>query len=172
MATSLGKPTSSLPQLHAGKSLPKSISSNQTHDGGFTEVIERILSTQQHRADSVDDDMEGLLGRTSSSGFDESLGPLIPSELLDLSMLCAKQSSLPSELPSSHRNTSSKAPSSSNNGFGSVDVETLSCLVVLLEKHVSLASRIDIIQEAYNASRVGSSNSSPNGKVTPIDQVS
>lgn len=166
MASSRLDAASPLPPLRATNSVPKPIASD--HDERITDLIERILSAQQHRADSVDDEMEGLLGRSSTSGMDESMGPLTPSELTQLTMLCVRQSSISFNV-SNPMNVSPMVVSTLSNGFCGVDVETLSCLITLLEKHVSLASRIDVIHEALNVIRSGSS--SPNGKMTPVDQV-
>jgi hypothetical protein len=81
------------------------------------DTVERILSQAEHRQD------ENQGGQ----------GPLSPTEIDKLSMLCTVQpsaSGLEEDL-----------------GFADVDPDMMAQLVDLLEKHVTLASNVDVIKE-------------------------
>jgi hypothetical protein len=86
-------------------------------DSSHYDTVERILSQAEHRQD------ENQGGQ----------GPLSPTEIDKLSMLCTIQpsaSSLEDDL-----------------GFADVDPDMMAQLVDLLEKHVALASSVDVIKE-------------------------
>ncbi|KAG7341962.1 sister chromatid cohesion C-terminus-domain containing protein [Nitzschia inconspicua] len=109
----------------------------------FSSTVERILSTLEQRGDD----------------HPPHHGPLLQSELSKLSMLCAQQQQQQQQLQLRSSSTKKVASSSSSSndgiimdhelGFADVDVEMILELVGYLEKHVALASGINIIQSTY-----------------------
>jgi hypothetical protein len=99
------------------KQQPRQQEQKRNADSSHYDTVERILSQAEHRQD------ENQGGQ----------GPLSPTEIDKLSMLCTVQplaSSLEEDL-----------------GFADVDPDMMAQLVDLLEKHVTLASSVDVIKE-------------------------
>jgi hypothetical protein len=96
---------------------PQQQQQKRNADSSHYDTVERILTQAEHRQD------ENQGGQ----------GPLSPTEIDKLSMLCTVQPSacsLEEDL-----------------GFADVDPDMMAQLVDLLEKHVTLASSVDVIKE-------------------------
>ncbi len=98
-------------------------------------VVENILSAIEYRGEN---------------GLERHGGPLTNSEIVKLSMLCTQQL----EFNNRKRNTSLDDNNESilddNIGFADVDADMMAQLVEHLEKHVALASQIDLVQSSYD----------------------
>ena len=90
------------------------------------DTVERILSQAEHRQDE----------NNNQGGGHHQQGPLSPTEIDKLSMLCTVQPSASAGL------------GEGDLGFAEVDQDMMAQLVDLLEKHVTLASSVDVMKEA------------------------
>jgi hypothetical protein len=93
------------------------------------------------RAANKDDDFTGIVERilTMADQRETDGPPLTPSDISTLSMLCSAQSS--------NRLLQGMVD---DLGFADVDPDETGQLVEYLEKHVALASNIDVIRESYS----------------------
>jgi hypothetical protein len=125
--------------------------SNTNGSIDFSKTVERILSTLEQRGED----------------HDPEHGPLTRTELSKLSLLCTHQQ----QQRFGGGNEATRADSILNNdlGFADVDVEMIGQLVEYLEKHVALASVVNIVQACYQAIQ---SLRSGSGEVTSIQKVS
>ena len=94
---------------------------DRPNESNHYEVVERILANAEHRQED------------NNSGQ----GPLSPSELSNLSVLCSMQ-------------TSRKQGIADDLGFADVDPDMIGQLVELLEKHVTMASNLDVFRDAFH----------------------
>ncbi len=97
-------------------------------------VIESILSAIEHRGEN---------------GLQHHGGPLTNTEVAKLSMLCTQQLELSNRRKNGILNDNSGSILSQDLGFADVDADMMAQLVEHLEKHVALASQIDLIQSSY-----------------------
>lgn len=138
-------------------SINVSLCNNASSSLDFSDTVERILSTLEQRGDD----------------HDPAHGPLTRAELSKLSLLCAQQQQLFSGTTSKPRTTGSASKADSildeDLGFADVDADMIGQLVEYLEKHVALASVVNIVQASYNAIQ---SLRSGSGQVTTMLQVS
>lgn len=95
-------------------------------------VIENILSAIEHRGEN---------------GLQHHGGPLTNTEVVKLSMLCTQQLELGNRRKNATINDGSIL--SQDLGFADVDADMMAQLVEHLEKHVALASQVDLIQSSY-----------------------
>lgn len=102
-------------------------------------IIERILSAIEQRGEN---------------GLSRHGGPLTNVEMVKLSMLCTQQTE---RINGSKKKSSKPIENNSNDsildedlGFADVDADMMAQLVEHLEKHVALASQVDLIQSSYN----------------------
>ena len=116
-------------------------------------VIENILSAIEHRGEN---------------GLQHHGGPLTNTEVVKLSMLCTQQLEL-----SNRRNNGTINDGSilcQDLGFADVDADMMAQLVEHLEKHVALASQIDLIQSSYET--IHKLKKGENVGCSSIDEVS
>lgn len=122
---------------NSGAQQSSSLSSKKRLD--FSSTIERIVSTLEQRGDN----------------HNPHHGPLNDSEISKLSMLCSQQTE---HLRSINNHNKAKENYGSGTqshilnddlGFADVDADMMGELVEYLEKHVALASGIDLIQSSY-----------------------
>lgn len=101
-------------------------------------------------------------------------GPLLPQELADLSLLCSANSSSSSKnknqatTKKSNRQEQQQQEDAALKGFASVDGDQLAALIELLDKHVNLAARVSLIEDALNIIKKAGS---PSIASDAIDQV-
>lgn len=107
-------------------------------------VVERILSAIELRGEN---------------GLNHHGGPLTNVEIVKLSLLCTKQAECISGNKSRGNNNNKDESNNVNDGsifneedlgFADVDADMMAQLVEHLEKHVALASQIDVVQSSYN----------------------
>jgi hypothetical protein len=135
-----------------------SVSGDGTLD--FSSTVERILSNLEQRGDD----------------HPAHHGPLLQIELSKLSMLCTQQQQQQQQHSRSSNKKETAATSSEDNGnvldndlgFADVDVDMTLEIVGYLEKHVALASGINIVQSTFQEiQRIQAGGGNKN-----IDQVS
>ena len=118
----------------------------------FSDTVERILSTLEQRGED----------------HDPAHGPLTRAELSSLSVLCAQQQQMFSKKKSDTLGGAA-AILDDDLGFADVDADMIGELVEYLEKHVALASAVNIVQSSYDAIRSLRSGSS---EVASMNKVS
>jgi hypothetical protein len=82
-------------------------------------------------------------------------------ELSELSLLCTVASALPQPASPQHDNSCAT-------GFATVDGDQLVALLELLDRHVNLAARVHLIQDAIN---VMNQQEAPSKASASLDQV-
>jgi cohesin loading factor subunit SCC2 len=120
----------------------------------FSSVVERILSTLEERGDY----------------HKPNHGPLSPTELSRLSMLCSQQQQRCTKNKMNIADPSCVDNDGNDNdhlGFVDVSVETMLQLVEYLEKHVALASGVNFVHSAFQEIQ----NIHANGGCKNMDQV-
>ncbi|KAL3921434.1 MAG: hypothetical protein SGILL_002747 [Bacillariaceae sp.] len=110
---------------------------NSDSEGEFSTTVERILSTLEQRGEN----------------HDPAQGPLTRLELSKLSELCAQQQQLFGSSNNKGAAAASQAILDNDLGFADVDPDMIGELVEYLEKHVALASGVNIVQASYHAIR-------------------
>jgi hypothetical protein len=119
-----------------GTGTPSSSSSSNGLD--FSDTVESILAALEKRGDN----------------HDPHHGPLNRTEMSKLSMLCSQQQQQQQTIKANGNNDKTRIGGqvvlNEDLGFADVDVELVGELVEFLEKHVALASNINIIQSSYD----------------------
>ncbi len=100
-----------------------------------TSIVENILSAIEHRGEN---------------GLACHGGPLTNTEIVKLSMLCTQQSEFNNRKTKTGLSDSNESILSESIGFADVDADMMAQLVEHLEKHVALASQIDLVQSTYD----------------------
>lgn len=98
-------------------------------------VVENILSAIEYRGEN---------------GLAHHGGPLTNTEIVKLSMLCTQQSEFNNRKKNSSFNDNNELILSQDIGFADVDADMMAQLVEHLEKHVALASQVDLVQSSYD----------------------
>ena len=121
-------------------------------------VVESILSAIEHRGEN---------------GLQHHGGPLTNTEVVKLSMLCTQQLELSNRRKNSTLNDNNGSILSQDLGFADVDADMMAQLVEHLEKHVALASQINLVQSSYDT--IQKLKKGDNGELvgcSSIDEVS
>ena len=119
---------------------PAASSDKNTKNDDCNITIERILSAIEERGECRN----------------PRHGPLTNSEIGKLSMLCAQQTDRVNGNKSNSSNNRSLSVDGNLNddlGFADVDADIMVELVEYLEKHVALASGVDLVQSSYETIR-------------------
>ena len=90
---------------------------------------------------SIVENILSAIERRGENGLGGSGGPLANTEIVKLSMLCTRQTEF---------NNRKNNILSEDIGFADVDADMMVQLVEHLEKHVALASQIDLVQSSYD----------------------
>lgn len=120
-------------------------------------VVESILSAIEHRGEN------GLAHRG---------GPLTNAEIVRLSMLCTQRLELSNKRKISNLSDENRSILSQDLGFADVDADMVAQLVEHLEKHVAIASQIDLVQSSYDTiQKLKKSDSAKLVGCSSIDEV-
>jgi hypothetical protein len=118
-------------------------SSSSSNGLDFSDTVESILATLEKRGDN----------------HDPHHGPLNRTEMSKLSMLCSQQQqqqqqqTIKANGNNDKTRTGGQVVLNEDLGFADVDVELVGELVEFLEKHVALASNINIIQSSNDIAK-------------------
>jgi hypothetical protein len=126
----------------------------------FTETVERIVrrvAMQEGREHMEPSQQKQAATRQAGQG------PLSVQELSELSLLCTVASAMPQVASPQHNQHDNNAQ-----GFATVDGDQLVALLELLDRHVNLAARVHLIQDAIN---VMHQQESPSKASASLDQV-
>jgi hypothetical protein len=130
----------------------------------FTETVERIVrrvAMQEGR-----EHMEPSQQKQAASQK-AGQGPLTVQELSELSLLCTVASAMP-QVAASPQHHHQHDNSVEAQGFATVDGDQLVALLELLDRHVNLAARVHLIEDAIN---VMHQQESPSKASASLDQV-
>jgi hypothetical protein len=129
----------------------------------FTETVERIVrrvAMQEGREHMEPSQQKQAATRQAGQG------PLTVQELSELSLLCTVASAMPQAAsPQHHQHDNNSVVTQ---GFATVDGDQLVALLELLDRHVNLAARVHLIQDAIN---VMHQQESPSKASASLDQV-
>jgi hypothetical protein len=130
----------------------------------FTETVERIVrrvAMQEGREHMEPSQQKEAATRQAGQG------PLSVQELSELSLLCTVASAMPQAASPQHHHQHDNN-SVATQGFATVDGDQLVALLELLDRHVNLAARVHLIQNAIN---VMHQQESPSKASASLDQV-
>jgi hypothetical protein len=130
----------------------------------FTETVERIVrrvAMQEGREHMEPSQQKEAATRQAGQG------PLSVQELSELSLLCTVASAM-SQAASPQHHHQHDNNSVATQGFATVDGDQLVALLELLDRHVNLAARVHLIQDAIN---VMHQQESPSKASASLDQV-
>jgi hypothetical protein len=129
----------------------------------FTETVERIVRrvAMQEGREHMEPSQQKQAA-TQQAGQ----GPLTVQELSELSLLCTVASAMPQVASPQHHQHDNN--SVATQGFATVDGDQLVALLELLDRHVNLAARVRLIQDAIN---VMNQQESPSKASASLDQV-
>jgi hypothetical protein len=129
----------------------------------FTETVERIVrrvAMQEGREHMEPSQQKQAATRQAGQG------PLTVQELSELSLLCTVASAMPQAAsPQHHQHDNNSVVTQ---GFATVDGDQLVALLELLDRHVNLAARVRLIQDAIN---VMHQQESPSKASASLDKV-
>jgi len=136
---------------HEGNTMTTSVSqprggsnSNATHRGSGNGLkLEEISATVEYILSAIE--------QRGENGLSHHGGPLTNTEIVKLSMLCTQQTEWSNKGKNRDMNKNNGSSILSEDiGFADVDADMMAQLVEHLEKHVALASQIDLVQSSYN----------------------
>ena len=122
-------------------------------------IIEHVLSAIEQRG---------------VNGINHFGGPLTSTEIVKLSILCTKQTEWDNARKEPCLNNNSGPILNEGIGFADVDADMMAQLVEYLEKHVALASQINLVQASYDEIKKVKQKmeGEPRAVYTNIDEVS
>ena len=144
MATTVSSSASQL-QSRMGNRRPNSnMNTNRNNrDSGNGIKLDESSAIVEHILSAIE--------RRGENGLNHHGGPLTNTEIVKLSMLCTQQTEWNNRsISSSSRNNNSDSILSEDIGFADVDADMMAQLVEHLEKHVALASQIDLVQSSFD----------------------
>ena len=160
MATAVSASMSQLQSRMGNRRSSSNMNTNRNISNGIkldesSAIVEHILSAIEQRGEN---------------GLNHHGGPLTNTEIVKLSMLCTQQTEWNNRSISNNNNSDSIL--SEDIGFADVDADMMAQLVEHLEKHVALASQIDLVQSSFDTIQKLKRGDKRHAGCNNIDEVS
>jgi hypothetical protein len=136
-------------KYHKGTTMTTTVSASASQLQSQSRVGSRSIKLDESSA--IVEHILSAIERRGENGLNHYGGPLTNTEIVKLSMLCTQQTEWNNRsINNNNNNSNSDSILSEDIGFADVDADMMAQLVEHLEKHVALASQIDLVQSSYD----------------------